>query len=197
MSYLILVKHAMPEIAEGVPSAQWHLSSDGRQAAAAFAQILEAYAPTRIFSSHEPKARETAEIIARHFGLLSQSRDGLEEHHRHTVPFLAAGSFEAAVRGCLEKPSDRVFGEETADEAAVRFHSAVDAIDMEASDDNVAVVAHGTVISLYVSSLTGIAPFTVWEQLGLPSCVVIPRADRTCVKIVNPDPTPPPLGGGA
>jgi broad specificity phosphatase PhoE len=190
MSYLILVKHAMPEIEPGVPASRWHLSAGGREASAWFARQLASYAPARVFSSAEPKAHETAQIIAGHLGLGCEPIEALGEHRRDAVPLLAGDDFAAAVRRCLENPASLVFGSETANEALARFRSAMDAVQNKIGDGDILVVAHGTVISLYVSALTGTAPFAIWQQLGLPSCVVMSREDVTKAEIIGLAETP-------
>ncbi|GAB4122161.1 MAG: hypothetical protein Fur005_16970 [Roseiflexaceae bacterium] len=36
----------------------------------------------------------------------------------------------------------------------------------------IVLVSHGTVISLYLSRVAGVDPFTYWQRLGLPSMVI-------------------------
>ena len=66
-----------------------------------------------------------------------------------------------------------VLGKETADQAHARFAAAVEGILAEHVDRNIAVIAHGTVISLYVARAAGLDPMCLWERLGLPSYVVL------------------------
>ena len=64
MAKLILIKHASPQVETAVPSHEWKLSPAGREKAAALAERLRPDAPGAIVSSVEPKAIETARIIA-------------------------------------------------------------------------------------------------------------------------------------
>ena len=185
MGYLILVKHAMPEIETDVPASQWRLSTAGRAAAASLARQLEPYAPLDLFSSPEPKACETAQIVSQHLGVDFETQWDLAEHRRDGVQFLQAHEFEAAVRRCLEEPDILAFGSETARQAAMRFISAVDAIQEAAGERNIVIISHGTVISLFVGAVTGTDPFRIWRQLGLPSYVIMSRPGLTRVKIVT------------
>ena len=50
---------------------------------------------------------------------------------------------------------------------------------------NLAVVAHGTVISLYVARKTGADPFTLWKRLDTPSYIVIDLPEFQIVKVVG------------
>lgn len=60
---LVLVRHAMPKIEPGAPAPSWRLGRAGRAAAAALGQFVPA---GYLVSSDEPKALETAELVAAH-----------------------------------------------------------------------------------------------------------------------------------
>jgi broad specificity phosphatase PhoE len=64
VSYLILVKQALPEIIPTLPANQWHLSDVGRAQCTVLADQLATYAPAALVSSSEPKALETAHLVA-------------------------------------------------------------------------------------------------------------------------------------
>ena len=53
--YLILVKHALPEIIPTLPANQWHLSEVGRAQCALLADQLASYAPSALVSSSDLK----------------------------------------------------------------------------------------------------------------------------------------------
>jgi broad specificity phosphatase PhoE len=168
-----LIKHSLPEIQEGVPASQWHLSVQGRERAHRLAPQLADYGLGRIFSSHEPKAAETAEILATDLKLPWQTIPNLHEHVRPVSTNFSQAAFEADVAALFARPNELVFGSETADQAHERFRQAVEGIVEVNSGENIAIVAHGTVISLFVSRACGMEPFPLWESLGLPSCVII------------------------
>jgi broad specificity phosphatase PhoE len=52
-------------------------------------------------------------------------------------------------------------------------------------DKTIAIVAHGTVISLFVSRITGISDLLLWNELGLPSFVVIDMESHTLIAREN------------
>lgn len=64
MSKLYLIKHAMPELDPNVPAPDWRLGARGRALSELLAQKLGAYPLDVIVSSVEPKAIETAQIVA-------------------------------------------------------------------------------------------------------------------------------------
>ena len=171
--YLILVKHSLPTIVENVPAQEWKLSDEGRARAQQLAARLSQYQPEVIVSSVEPKAKETAEIIARKHNLVLQIVEGLHEHDRSQVAYLPKDELQAAVSEFFEKPDMLVFGSETADECHARFEQAVQSVLSNYADKNIVIVSHGTVISLFASRLTGTSDLLLWNELGLPSFLVI------------------------
>ena len=183
--YLILVKHSLPEIVEGLPAREWKLSEVGKERAQRLADQLLRYQPEVLISSVEPKAMETAEIIAEKLGLPVYVVEGLHEHERNNVPFLPKDELQKAVKEFFSKPTELVFGDETAEQSHERFERAVRPVLNYYQGKTVVLVTHGTVISLFVSRLTGIHDFSLWNELGLPSFVVIDPQAKTLIKKEN------------
>ena len=179
---LVLVKHSHVDVVPGLPPRRWELSAEGRRRALVLADRLAEFGAVQVVSSIEPKAAETAEIVAQRLGVPAVTAKGLHEHERETAPFLGAEAFAAAVAWLFEEPGRVVFGEESADSAGDRFAAAVEAL---SGDHDEIVVAHGTVIALYVSRIAGIDPYPLWQSLGLPSYVVLSRGARPQVEVVT------------
>ena len=183
MQRLILVKHSLPEIDPSVPAKEWVLSDEGRQRARILGKRLGRYNLDRIFGSAEPKAMETAEIASNYLNIPSEIVEGLHEHERGNVGFLEKERFEQSIRRFYKQPSELAFGEETAESAHDRFSKAVRKLTDRCSRENVAIVTHGTVLSLFVSRNSELEPFALWKKLGLPSWVVLSRAHCDVVEI--------------
>jgi broad specificity phosphatase PhoE len=182
---IILVKHSLPEIIQDIPAWQWHLSEVGRVRAGQLSEKLLLYQPEVLISSTEPKAIETAEVIARKTQLSVHILENLHEHERSKVAYLTKDEFENAVREFFAKPDTLVFGNETANEAYKRFSVAVFAALNAYPDKTAIIVSHGTVISLFISRLTGISASQLWNELGLPSYVVLDTNSNTLVTKEN------------
>ncbi len=103
----------------------------------------------------------------------AQVADGLHEHDRSNVPYQTEDEFQTSIREFFQKPDTLVYGKETADQAHTRFRQAVFSVLSSHPNETVVIVAHGTVISLFVSRLAGISDLSLWGELGLPSFVVI------------------------
>jgi broad specificity phosphatase PhoE len=172
MAKLFLIKHARPEVDPRTPSEQWHLGAEGREAAGRLAERLCGHRFTRLYSSSEPKAVETAQIVARSMDLSVVQMGDLGEHDRRNVPHMESREFISMVALMFKEPGRRVLGEESADEAYRRFAGAVDGVLKGAGGADVGIVTHGTVISLFAERRAGVEPFGLWRRMGLPSYIV-------------------------
>ena len=121
-----------------------------------------------LLSSTEPKARETAELIAPLLGLEVDLSDGLRETARRSVPWLERDELERGIRRLFERPDEVVFGEESASAALARFAAAVENL-----PESAVVVSHGTVLSLYAAPKTARDPYALWQSLDLPDVVEV------------------------
>jgi broad specificity phosphatase PhoE len=171
--HIILVKHALPEIIPTLPANQWHLSEFGRTQCALLADQLAIYAPAALVSSLEPKALETAHLVAQRMHTGVQIVDGLHEHDRSNTPWLGSEEFDRAVAAFFYRPAELVLGCETAQQASERFAKTMAEVTGRHIEQNVIAFTHGTVLSLYVARVTGMKPFALWKRLGLPSFVVL------------------------
>ncbi|MBI3943723.1 MAG: histidine phosphatase family protein [Chloroflexi bacterium] len=185
MSSLILVKHALPEIETEVPARDWRLSEQGRRRCRDLAARLAPYDPAVVITSDEPKAIETGEIVAARLSKPLEIVAGLHEHDRSNTPFSDKEVFETAVAGFFAHPQSLVMGKETAEEAHQRFSEALRLVREKYPGQTIMVVTHGTVITLFISRLTGYAPFPLWQRLGLPAFVVLSRPDLRLEEIVE------------
>lgn len=174
MRQLILIRHSMPAIRADLPAAEWQLSEPGRQRCLPLAEELKVHNPAFIVTSREPKAIETGRLVAAELNLPVGEHADLHEHDRRGVRLMPSReAFEALVTRLFREPERLVFGRETAAEARERFTAAVQAVMERQSEGNVAVVSHGTVMSLYVAGGTGLDPVPFWRALGLPAFVVL------------------------
>lgn len=180
-AYLIMVKHSMPEVESDRPANTWRLSHEGRSRARRLGEQLKEFRPEVLVSSDEPKAKETAEIVSGLLRLELEVVADLHEHERTNEPYLSAEKFQASVHEFFQKPEELVLGNETANQAHARFYRAVHSVLNHHRNKTVVIVTHGTVISLFVSRLTGVEDFPLWTQLGLPSFVAMDLHSNTVI----------------
>ena len=104
MRRLVLVRHSKPEIEPDKPASEWRLDDAGRHRSKLLAGTLCGFNADVVWSSKEPKAVETAEIVADALGVPVRTTDGLEEHHRIGVPYFPSrNELESAVEQFLAR----------------------------------------------------------------------------------------------
>ena len=183
--YVILVRHAHPEIDPDLDPEDWPLSFEGRAAATQLADILEEYDPDVIVTSQLPKAFETGRILAENLFLPVETVPGLQEVDRRDVGWLKSGEFRDRLADSMARPSETVFGAESADEAMERFRAAVEAVLALHPTETVVIVTHGTVMSLFVAAQGDSQAFDLWDRLELPAFVVLRRPDLAVERIAE------------
>jgi broad specificity phosphatase PhoE len=184
MRKLLLIKHAAPLIDPTIASHHWTLSEAGKASCTGLAREVAKHAPARLFSSVEPKAHETAALLADALSLPLETRDGLREHNRSNVPHMRTSDFISSVELFFRKRSDRVLGLESAAECLQRFEQAVNGVLDSSGEQSTAIVAHGTVISLYLADRSQTSAFEIWRQMKLPSFAVVDADHDQVVEIV-------------
>jgi broad specificity phosphatase PhoE len=183
--HLLLIKHSLPVPIPGINAHDWQLSDEGRRRCDALSRRIAPYAPTSIVTSLEPKARETGDLVGRALNVPVESAPDLHEHDRTGVPYLGKEEFESTIRAFFDRPNDLVFGHETAHEAESRFSRAVEETLARHATGTIAIVTHGTVISLFVAAKFRLNPFSLWRRLALPSFVVVSPGDDGPVEIFD------------
>jgi 2,3-bisphosphoglycerate-dependent phosphoglycerate mutase len=182
---LILIRHSQSQPQPDHPASQWPLTEAGRQRCSALAARLAAYTPDLIVTSRERKASETGALVAAQLGLPVSSAEGLHEHMREHIGWLPNPDFEHAVAAFFMRPDVLVFGEETAAQAGARFDAAVQTVLASHPGKNVAIVAHGTVITLFAAQHAGIAPLPFWKRLGMPAIVVFSLPELRLLEVID------------
>jgi broad specificity phosphatase PhoE len=185
----IFFRHSLPVIDPAIPAREWRLSEEGQLRCRLLAGRLANFNPQRIVSSLEPKALETAQIVAETLGMPYESAVGLHEHVRSRTGHTSQEAFEASVKAFFEQPDQLVYGDETADQAHTRFTQAVEAIqDRYPGQTPLVIVTHGTVISLFVARACGVDPFSLWKSLKLPCMVVCSAHNPSIISLESPTP---------
>ena len=183
---LILIKHARPAIDPSLPAREWGLGAEGIASCSSLAERLRRYRPQQFISSIEPKAIHTAQIAAQTLGVSWQMAGGLHEQERSRERYTSNDVFEQQIQKLFNQPDQVVYGSESAQQAQARFSQAIQALLAEAPEQGaLAVVAHGTVISLFVAQQCHVEPFSLWKRLGLPSFVVLTLPELTLYEIVE------------
>jgi broad specificity phosphatase PhoE len=187
MPKLILIKHAKPLITPNMPAKSWLLSEEGQKDTENFAFMLKPYQPQQIFSSPEPKAMETALTLTTVLKIPFLIVDDLYEHQRANEPYDDDRAvFISKIKNLFDNPDKLVYGEETANQALIRFHVGLLSAWRKFRDDNIAVVTHGTVMSLFMAHvIPTINGFELWNCLKMPDAVVLDTSDFSHFSLIK------------
>jgi broad specificity phosphatase PhoE len=176
---LYLVRHAAVTLRENRPSAEWHLSPEGRAAADALAGDRSWVDLRSLYASTEPKAIATAQRIACRYDLPVYIEHDLREVER---PWAGDGYRELVRRYFA---GETVGGWERRDAALARIQRCVADVVGAAADQNVGIVSHGLVLTLFLSDLLAIdgdAAYEQWAAIAFPDVAVVERETRRLVR---------------
>lgn len=160
-----VVSHPEVDVDPDVPVPQWGLSVAGRARLEGLLQLPWTATLSRVVSSTETKAVQTARALAEPLGLPVLTDPELGENDRSATGFVPPAEFEELADAFFEHPGVSVRGWERAVDAQARFVAAVvRAVDGAPGD--VAVVAHGGVGTLLWCHLAGVAVARHHDQPG-------------------------------
>ena len=172
MPNLVFIRHSQSQPDPKIPSRLWGLTEEGRRRCETLASQLTPYNLDVMVTSTERKAIETGELAAQGLGIPCQVMENLHEHERENAPFFdTKEAFQAAVAVLFARPEELVFGDETGRQAQVRFARAVESALAAYPLKNIAIITHGTVLSLFASQKTGEDINSFWQSLGMPALI--------------------------
>jgi broad specificity phosphatase PhoE len=180
---VVLIRHARTASTPATPARLWGLSEEGQRAARALADDEILRSVSLFAASHEPKAIQTAAAMA-------NGRPILEIADLGELDRSAAGWIQTQaerldlVRAILDNPDVSIQGCETAAGAQGRFVRALNELTEANQEGGLAVVSHGTVLSLYMAYLRGLpkADFQEWYRIRLPDLAVVDPNARTVMR---------------
>lgn len=184
--HVLLLKHATPVLEGFVPAREWVLGHDGQDQAARLAKQVNAFMSARVVTSSEVKAIQTGQIIAKELGALLEQRRGLDEIERPPMPILPSDEYEQIVRRVFNQRREAVIGKESADCAERRFSQTLDELVADKESDNLIVVSHGMVISLFVRRHNDVDALRVWKSLACASGLLLDASTYSIVDIITP-----------
>ncbi|NHJ48460.1 MAG: histidine phosphatase family protein [Asgard group archaeon] len=149
----ILLKHAKTRINSKIPVSEWKLDSSGLTKLHGLLKNTDFSNIDIVIASSEYKAKKTAEIFSRKFGLEIQSYRELKELNRDQGDFLATKSYNDLVKTAMKKTKKSANNWETADSALSRFSKCIESINEDNNDKCILIVSHGIVINLFLASI--------------------------------------------
>lgn len=168
MAKLIYITHPNVEINPDVPVAQWGLNQTGIDRAERMLSQPWVSDLSRVISSEEAKAIETAAILAGRLGFIPQIRPTTGENDRTATGFVPPEQFETLANAFFARPTESVRGWERAVDAQARIVGGLaDLIGANASGSgDTAIVGHGGVGTLWYCHLAGLPIDRRYDQPG-------------------------------
>lgn len=164
MGIVRYVTHPEVVVDPTTPVPQWHLSERGRTRIQRMLGAPWMTSVGRVVSSAETKALEAAGIVAAHRGLDVEVRAATGELDRTVPGFLPPAAFERVADACFAEPGASAAGWERAIDAQARIGSALaDLLDV---DEQIVVIGHGGVGTLWYCALAAVPIARRWDQPG-------------------------------
>ena len=154
---LLLVRHALPLRSEPGQGSDPHLSDDGVAQAARLPDALARFPITRVVSSPQVRAVQTAQPVADALGMPVEVDDRFAEYDRDLTHYIPIEQIATENPAELQRLIDGHLPTGV-DEAAflARVTAAVDdLVDAAEHDDTVAVFSHGGVINVLLHRILG------------------------------------------
>ena len=188
-SYLMLIRHSAVLFDPDTPSHEWELSAEGRERCLKFTLKIAPFQPTHFITSQEDKAVETGAILGKALNISTQTAPNLHEQDRSNEPFLNnQKKFNESVAHFFSSPEELVFGRETAVQAKNRIIIAISQLLKQYPTDHLAIVTHGTVLTLFVSHYNPhLDPVFFWSKLKLPCAVLLELPGLAVREILLPE----------
>lgn len=188
MRHLILVRHSTSQPTSDLPNSEWQLTEEGRQRVTNLAETLKLYNIETIVTSTQAKAVKTGELLADILGVeVEDNIAEFDENDRTDFPFFdSIDEFRAEMKRFFETPSEIVVGTESAFDARGRFAGGIYELLDETPNGTVAVVTHGTVMSLFLGRVLAQPAHDIWlsiQELGMPCYAVLSTPDLSVLKV--------------
>ncbi|MFJ4656052.1 histidine phosphatase family protein [Nocardia sp. NPDC088792] len=186
---LILVRHAQPQrVTEVAGAADPDLTEIGREQAARVPDALAPHRISRVVSSPQLRARETARPTAEKLGLEIEIVDGLAEYDRELPAYIPIEDAQRDFAEVYERIKAGYLPEQIDGPAFQRrVFDSIDAIVAAAGhDETVLVFAHGGVVNVLLQDVLGLArPLTFPIDYCSITRVLYSRSGRRTAATVN------------
>lgn len=185
MSVLILIRHSISQPDPATSAHSWQLTSAGENRITLLAERLRPYRIDKIYTSVEPKACSTGELLGNAYHMDFEIAPDLHETRRETAPFYNdIHDFQHHIQRAMAQPDEVIFGEESFAAALARFEKQISQLLAFHPHQNLGVVTHGTIMSLFIGHHTSLEPFDVWQSLDMPAYAVFSQPDCALIDLV-------------
>ncbi len=152
------------------PPNEWELSDQGRTQVKTLTTAPFWENVAALYSSGQPKAMGAAGAISAYHHIPMNTLSGLSEVARGTEVYHSAGDYDTILGKFFAYPDHVVAGWERGTDALARFSRAVEYIISQHPDESVALLSHGTILTLFTAMLDQEPPtLDRWRAIGFAS----------------------------
>lgn len=174
MPYLYLIRHPRTHVDPSRQAHEWALSDQGRAQVNSLIEAPFWKTVAALYSSNQAKAMDPARAIGMRYDIPITSMPGLAEIRRGAEIYHSTGDYNSILDKFFSSPDFSIQGWERSGEALTRFQQAVDEIIGQHPDKSVAVLSHGTILTLYTAMLEQQPPtLKLWHQIDFASVCTV------------------------
>lgn len=188
MPYLYLIRHPLTHVDPTRPSAEWELSEQGRQQVGALLAAPFWRSVTALYSSEQMKALGPAKMIAEHYRIPVTGLSGVAEVHRDKQVYRTTSAHHLVLEAFFRAPDKVIEGWERARDALDRFVYSVKEIHAAHPNESIALLSHGTILTLYTAYLDRQPPTLArWAKIGFTTVATVdPAASKLLSQFEGP-----------
>jgi broad specificity phosphatase PhoE len=175
---LILLRHAEPLVADGMPTTHWPLTDEGRTRATALGRSLaDTHRTTTTWTSPARRASETAALVVP--SVAFHVREELSEVKKPW--YLTTEEHAKATARYLE--GEDVHGWEGRGDVVARL-SALET-DFGPPADDLIIVSHGVLLTIWLDHQIGLSdPYRFWSNLRMPDAWLADFENKSLHRLV-------------
>ena len=178
---ITLIRHSKTKFQKDVPNVLWQLTEEGIDLASKLSLQKEIQDIEVLYSSLQTKALQTALILAKDNHIPIKTNKDLTELTSITNGFIE--DFEGSVRKLYSGEIKNINDGETIEECSVRFNNAIEEIiKTESNCQNLGIVAHGNVLSIFSSQYTDISPYDIHSKMQMPDMAIFDWDTKKFIK---------------
>jgi broad specificity phosphatase PhoE len=153
---------------------EWDLSEQGRAQAQALSAAPFWKNVSSLYVSNQSKAIEAAHIIVAEHHIDVIPLAGLAEVGRGPEVYTSAADYNSILEQFFTYPDRSVSGWESSGMALRRFENAVEQILSHRPQGSIAILSHGTILTLYTAKLDGELPALArWRNIGFATVTTV------------------------
>lgn len=169
--FITLIRHSKTILEKEIPNPLWQLSDEGIDLATRLSEVEAIKNIDILYSSLQTKALQTSLLLSKDNQIPIKTHPDLTELTSITVKFIE--DYEKSVEKLYSNEINRINGGETIEEGMKRFSRAIEEIVLsETGSDNVGVVAHGNILSIFASQFTGKSPYEIHQTIQMPDLAI-------------------------